>query len=255
MTGLVDLRPVAPVVTEEEKWIQKAIKKPGALHTQLEVPQGEKIPLEKLKAAAQKGGKLGKRARLALTLRKLKEIYNMSEEDSSKMDALEDELDPVGQEDDDVDNDGDVDSSDKYLKHRRDVIGSKVEKESVNEDAEDFTSEVDDHEGSMAKADLLAINKKSGEIYNMLADGEELEGWVQSKITRAADYINSIHNNLSYEKSKPATVGNGEGSPADATKGPEMTRMAESATKKHKNIDSPFALAQYMKKQKRTPSK
>jgi hypothetical protein len=55
-----------------KKWIQKAIKKPGALHRQLGVPQGQKIPVTKLRAAAKKGGKLGQRARLALTLRKLR---------------------------------------------------------------------------------------------------------------------------------------------------------------------------------------
>lgn len=54
-----------------EKWIQKAIKKPGALRKALGVKKGEKIPLSKLKEAAKKGGKLGQRARLALTLRKL----------------------------------------------------------------------------------------------------------------------------------------------------------------------------------------
>lgn len=51
------------------KWIQKAIKHKGALHKQLGVPEGEKIPAKKLAAAAEKGGKLGKRARLAQTLR------------------------------------------------------------------------------------------------------------------------------------------------------------------------------------------
>lgn len=56
---------------EEKKWIQKAIKKEGALHKSLKVKKGEKIPAGKLEKAAQKGGKLGKRARLALTLRKL----------------------------------------------------------------------------------------------------------------------------------------------------------------------------------------
>ncbi len=54
-----------------EKWIQKAIKKPGALHKELGVPQGKKIPKKKLDAAAKKPGKEGKRARLAETLRKL----------------------------------------------------------------------------------------------------------------------------------------------------------------------------------------
>lgn len=53
------------------KWIQKAIKNPGALRKQLGVKKGEKIPVSKLKEAAKKPGTLGRRARLALTLRKL----------------------------------------------------------------------------------------------------------------------------------------------------------------------------------------
>lgn len=54
------------------KWIQKAIKKPGALRKELGVKKGRKIPRKKLNAAAKKGGKLGRRARLAKTLSKLR---------------------------------------------------------------------------------------------------------------------------------------------------------------------------------------
>lgn len=51
------------------KWIQKAISKPGALHKQLDVKQGEKIPAKKLeKAAHSKNKVLVKRANLAKTL-------------------------------------------------------------------------------------------------------------------------------------------------------------------------------------------
>jgi hypothetical protein len=57
----------------KKKWIQKAIKKPGALKKALHVPSDKKIPAGKLAAAAKKGGKVGQRARLAMTLRKLKE--------------------------------------------------------------------------------------------------------------------------------------------------------------------------------------
>lgn len=53
----------------QRKWIAGAISKPGALHKQLGVPQGTKIPAKKLTAAANKGGKVGQRARLAQTLR------------------------------------------------------------------------------------------------------------------------------------------------------------------------------------------
>lgn len=52
-------------------WIQKAIKHPGALHKQMGVPQGQKIPAKKLAKAAKAGGKLGQRARLAQTLKKI----------------------------------------------------------------------------------------------------------------------------------------------------------------------------------------
>lgn len=56
----------------DKKWIQKAIKKPGALHKELGVPEGKKIPAKKLAKAAKAGGKLGQRARLAQTLKGMK---------------------------------------------------------------------------------------------------------------------------------------------------------------------------------------
>jgi hypothetical protein len=61
----------------KQKWIQKAIHpgKKGALKKALDVPTGQKIPSKKLAMAAKKGGKLGQRARLAMTLRKLKESF------------------------------------------------------------------------------------------------------------------------------------------------------------------------------------
>jgi len=42
---------------------------------------------------------------------------------------VEGELDPVGKEDGDIDNDGDEDSTDKYLKKRRDAIGKAMKKD------------------------------------------------------------------------------------------------------------------------------
>lgn len=55
----------------KEFWIQKAIKKPGSLRASLGVKKGKNIPAKKLSSAAKKGGKIGKRARLAMTLKKL----------------------------------------------------------------------------------------------------------------------------------------------------------------------------------------
>lgn len=56
----------------KKNWIKGAIKHPGALHRQLGIKAGNKIPASTLKRAAGKGGKLGSRARLAETLKGMK---------------------------------------------------------------------------------------------------------------------------------------------------------------------------------------
>jgi hypothetical protein len=48
-------------------------------------------------------------------------------------------LDPVGKEDSDVNNDGNVDGTDKYLLNRRKAIGKAIGKKKVNEDVETLT--------------------------------------------------------------------------------------------------------------------
>lgn len=59
-------------MAEKKKWIQEAIKKPGALHKALHVKKGKKIPEAKLeKAEHSKNPKTAKRARLAETLKKM----------------------------------------------------------------------------------------------------------------------------------------------------------------------------------------
>jgi hypothetical protein len=55
-----------------EKWIQKAVKKPGALREQLGIKGKKPIPAKMLDKATKAPGKLGQRARLAKTLRGMK---------------------------------------------------------------------------------------------------------------------------------------------------------------------------------------
>ena len=58
----------------------------------------------------------------------------LSSKEKMKRGLYNDKLDPVGKEDDDIDNDGDTDSSDKYLKKRRMAIKKAMKKEeTVNE--------------------------------------------------------------------------------------------------------------------------
>lgn len=56
----------------KKNWIQDAVKKPGALRKELGAKPGKPIPAGKLEAAAKKPGKLGQRARLAMTLKGMK---------------------------------------------------------------------------------------------------------------------------------------------------------------------------------------
>lgn len=59
-------------MAKEKKWIQKAIKKPGQLRKDLGIAKGKPIPAGTLAKAAKRPGKVGQRARLAQTLRKMK---------------------------------------------------------------------------------------------------------------------------------------------------------------------------------------
>lgn len=52
-------------------WIAKATRNKGGLHRSLGVPEGKKIPPGMIARAAAKGGKVGKQARLAQTLKRL----------------------------------------------------------------------------------------------------------------------------------------------------------------------------------------
>jgi len=54
-----------------KRWIQRAVKKRGALHNALGIPQDETIPMSVLHEHEHDPGKLGRRVRLAETLRKI----------------------------------------------------------------------------------------------------------------------------------------------------------------------------------------
>ena len=56
-------------VKVKKKWIQGMHMKTGALHGEMGIPEGQKIPESKLEAAAHSKGKKGYRARIAIRLR------------------------------------------------------------------------------------------------------------------------------------------------------------------------------------------
>jgi len=67
----------------------------------------------------------------------------------------------------------------------------------------------DDHEAKMAKADCYKLAKYSAKLFHMIEEGEELDGWVAAKITKASDYISSVYHYLEYEKMARESVNDG----------------------------------------------
>ena len=78
-------------------------------------------------------------------------------------------LDPVGKEDDDVDNDGDVDSSDEYLKKRRTAIGKAMGKDGDKE--EDEEEKEDKKKDKKESLDLISAYNSMYEHHQKDADG------------------------------------------------------------------------------------
>tara|TARA_R110000824_G_scaffold389853_1_gene586091 strand:+ start:72 stop:776 length:705 start_codon:yes stop_codon:yes gene_type:complete len=63
-----------------------------------------------------------------------------------------------------------------------------------------------DREGHMAKSQLYKIAKYAVELMENLHDDDELESWVQSKITKAAAHMSAAKHYLEYESVNPPMV-------------------------------------------------
>ena len=82
----------------------------------------------------------------------------------------------------------------------RDIIKKleelNIEKKVVKEDLADMAQQAEmDHEVQMARGDLYKAAKYAVSIHKMMKDISEMEGidgWVASKITKAADYLGSV---------------------------------------------------------------
>ena len=100
--------------------------------------------------------------------------------------------------------------SDKYKKQDKEAKENNM-KEGLGDLA--HMAELD-HEVQMARSDLYKIAKYAIKLHDMLkgvSEAEGLEGWVQSKITKAADYMGSVFHNMDYdtkfaEKNKPMEI-------------------------------------------------
>lgn len=79
----------------------------------------------------------------------------------------------------------------KLLEKIEDLKSSRVINEHVP---------LNDEEGGMALGELKTMADAANEISSMLQKNTQLEAWVQSKITKAKDYVVSVRD---YLKSNP----------------------------------------------------
>lgn len=90
--------------------------------------------------------------------------------------------------------------SEKKSKEFPDLTGDgKVTKADILKGRGVELKEEVDYEGEMAKSELYRLVKNSQELMQMLDDDTQLEAWVQSKITKAADYIASVSQYLHFQ--------------------------------------------------------
>lgn len=77
----------------------------------------------------------------------------------------------------------------------------QVDSPAMDQDAQDYSHPDGGHdrEGAMAKADLYKLATYSHKLFKQLHDNDQMEAWVQAKITKAADYIASVYHYLEYE--------------------------------------------------------
>ena len=64
----------------------------------------------------------------------------------------------------------------------------------------DYTKDPDGYEGEMAKRSLFHMSQQAQQMHDMLQGDENLEPWVQDKISKAADYLEKAFKAVTYDK-------------------------------------------------------
>ncbi len=99
-----------------------------------------------------------------------------------------------------------------------------------------------DREGDMAKDDLRTIDDAAEELYSILQADENLPEWVQSKITKAVDYIDTARDYMKAQKYEEGSIEEY----GDTAKGQKMLtkvqkRAVDRVTSKRADTDPAYA--------------
>jgi hypothetical protein len=106
---------------------------------------------------------------------------------------LNESLDPVGKEDSDIDNDGDVDKTDKYLTKRRQAVGKAIGKgRAMKEGDMEEGSESKEYDGSWGMSESHSGNDKWYEEFQTAISAMGLAGEAEARVMKALDHTDPL---------------------------------------------------------------
>jgi hypothetical protein len=76
---------------------------------------------------------------------------------------------------------------------------TKIDIQDVEATEDEEREQIDDHEVDMAKSELYKLAEYAPKLLDLIKNYDELEGWVQAKLTKASDYVSDIYHYLKYE--------------------------------------------------------
>ena len=98
--------------------------------------------------------------------------------------------------------DDDPHISSAMLVFQQDFEGTPLQRKVSRVQASESVSE-DAGEGHMSKSQLYQTAKMAIELLDMINKGDDLEGWVQTKLNLAADYLQAVYHYEDYQKLNP----------------------------------------------------
>jgi hypothetical protein len=89
------------------------------------------------------------------------------------------------------------------LVFQQDFEGTPLQKKVSRVQASESAVNEDAGEGHMSKSQLYQTAKMAIELLDMINKGDDLEGWVQTKLNLAADYLQAVYHYEDYQKLNP----------------------------------------------------
>ena len=128
---------------------------------------------------------------------KTEDIKRMAQAWLQVQEASKKKLDPVGKADADIDNDGDVDKSDKYLHNRRKAVSTAIKAK-----GKDKTVEVQTSEGKLPPALQAYMDKKKGKKSKDKEEDDEKDDMKEEDRSKLDTFIKNMDGNKLYPATK-----------------------------------------------------